>query len=661
MKGKIAILLALIFVLSFTVISPLQNVPNRPLYYDYKNNDDDAPTMQECMMEPNRITVSGNIIDNYASVSYELVFDNTASEKATQVYWFFGLQDGVRLSNVSVILGSVTYWGRIMPERTAVEGYHESVEAGKTAVLVTRASGGYYVSFNVENRTQAILTVFVEGLLTREMGLYNLALPISLENTFRTEFKLDLRIRSHFAPIAGYAMSGISGFTVDDLSDGVRLRYYAAEVEVLPNLSLTYALNRQTGGSQLITYTNGTDNFFVYLLAPSITEISERAPRQYVFVIDESGSMSGSKMDQAKVAFNSMIADLSEPDIFNIITFDSVVTELWAEPYVATELNVAEAQSWVSSRQPGGSTNFYGASLAGLSTFTEGENAKAMLILSDGQPTSGAITSTSGILTAIKDANTLEVSISTAAFGLDADENLMANLAAQNNGFFAFIQTDSEAAGTLIDFYEFFAIPVASEYSIHVDGAAEVVSLMPLENTPFFNGSEVAISGRYDASLFVETTIHYSDGIETYTNSASTAGEDKQHIENIWAQQKISQLLKSVELEGVTDSVRQEITTLALQYGIVVGGYTALLVTAYDVDNEENEDDDTKEPAATTTTTAGAIPSYPTVPSTTCPTTAPAPPPPAFDPLLPSLVMPLGLLVFAVPLLYFILKHRERE
>ncbi|MFW9846957.1 MAG: VWA domain-containing protein, partial [Candidatus Thorarchaeota archaeon] len=642
MKGKIAILLALIFVLSFTVISPIQIVPNRPLTYDYKNNDNDAPTMQECMMELNRITVSGNIIDNYASVSYELVFDNTASEKATQVYWFFGLQEGVRLSNVSVILGSVTYWGRIMREKTAVEGYHESVEAGRTAVLVTRSSGGYYVSFNIENRTLAVLSVFVEGLLTREVGLYNLALPISLENKFRTEFVLDLSIRSSFAPVIGYSMLGISGFTVDDLADGVRLRYYAAETEVLPNLALTYALGRQTGGSQLFTYTNGTDNFFVYLLAPSITEISERAPRQYVFVIDESGSMSGSKMDHAKTAFSSMIADLSEPDIFNIIAFDTVITMLWEEPYVASAASVAEAQSWVNGLTPGGSTNFHDASLAGLGTFTEGENAKAMLILSDGQPTSGPITTTNELLTAIGNANALDVSISTAAFGSDADENLMANLAAQNNGFFAFIQTDAEAAGTLIDFYEFFATPVASEYTIDFNGAIEVVSLMPLENTPFFNGTEVTISGRYGASLSVDTSIHYSDGIQTYLNSAGAADDDKQHIEYIWAQQMISQLLKSIELEGATVPLREAITNIALQYGIVVGGYTALLVTAYDVDSEAEEDDSTEEPATSTATTTGEIiPPY-AADTTTGTCTTPAPPPPAADPILP-LMAPFGL------------------
>ncbi|MHA2003534.1 MAG: VWA domain-containing protein [Candidatus Thorarchaeota archaeon] len=663
MKGKIATILVLVFMLSLMAISPLLYAPTQSssaLVKDSAGNT--PPTMLECMMEPNKITVSGNVIDNYADLSYELIFDNSESAEAVQVYWFFGLQDGIRLSNVSVVLGDLTYWGRVMAEQTAIEGYQESVEKGKTAVLVTRSSGGYYVSFNVENRTRAVLTVFVEGLLTREMGLYTLGLPIAVEHSFRSEFLLDLNIRSNFAPVAGYSVDGIESFTASDLNNGVKIQYYSQDLHVLPNLGVTYALTRQTGGSQLFTYTNGTEKFFVYLLAPSITEVSERAARQYVFVIDKSGSMSGSKMSQAKTAFNAMIADLGDNDLFNIIAFDSVVTELWVEPHSATTTNVEVAQSWVNALNAGGSTNFHDASVIGLDTFSEGDNAKAMLLLSDGQPTSGPITHTTGLLTAIGDANALGVSISTAAFGSDADENLMANLAAQNSGFFAFVQTDEEAAGTLIDFYEIFATPVAHEYSIQFEGATEVVSLMPLEDTPFFNGSEVVISGRFGPSLSVETSVYYSGGVETYTNSATSASVDMQHIEYIWAQQKIDQLLESAELQGVTESLRSEITDLALYYGIVVGGYTAILVTAYEVAKDAGEGDQPTEPAATVTTTRGAIPPPPATTTETYAATSPAAPPPAaVDSHLAGVPGILGFLLVAIPLLCIWKLKRENN
>ena len=173
-------------------------------------------------------------------------------------------------------------------------------------------------------------------------------------------------------------------------------------------------------------------------------------------------------------------------------------------------------------------------------------------------------------------------------------------------------------------------------------------------HTPFFNGSEVVISGRYESSLSIETSVHYSDGIETYINSATSASADKKHIEYIWAQQKIDQLLETAELQGVTETLREEITDLALYYGIVVGGYTAILVTAYEVDKDAGEGDEPTEPAATVTTTRGAIPPPPATTTATYATTTPAAPPPApsaIDPVLAGVPSILGFLLVAVPLL----------
>ena len=537
---------------------------------------------QETTIEPTSVTVIGEIRDNYANVTYELVFDNTASNESIEVIWEFGLQEGIRLSNMSVVLGNETLWGRAMPEQEAVELYNESVEHNETAVLVMRVYHGYRLQMNIQNNTLAILTVYVEGLLTRMLGLYSLGLPISTQIPLQADFDLDFTVVSDYGPITGYSVRGLPGFTASDLGNGVRLQYSASNLFVPSELAIDYTLDRQTGGSQMLTYTNGTDNFFVYMLAPSITEIEDRKQRQYVFVLDKSGSMGGIKIEQAKIAFSSMISTLASEDLFNIVIFSDTVSKLWLEPHSASVSNVQQAQAWVSALEAGGSTNFHGAAVTGLNTFAEGDNVKAMLILSDGLPTSGTILDTPGILSAISEANTLDVSISTVAFGAGADENLLSNIAAQNNGFFAFIQPDEDAATKLMDFYGLFATPIADDYSIEIQGATDVSSLMPLADSPFFNGTEVVISGRWVESLVIDTAIDYVTGTETYHNEASVAGTEKMHIEYIWAQQRISSLLPSAGLETTPGPFTEQVVTLALQYGLIVEGYTALILTTYE-------------------------------------------------------------------------------
>ncbi len=58
---------------------------------------------------PYSVKVKGDIVDNYANFTYELRFNNTASAEATEISWFFKVQEGIRLSNISVSLSDLVY------------------------------------------------------------------------------------------------------------------------------------------------------------------------------------------------------------------------------------------------------------------------------------------------------------------------------------------------------------------------------------------------------------------------------------------------------------------------------------------------------------------------------------------------------------------------
>ncbi len=242
-------------------------------------------------MLPDDVTIEGSIIDSYVDILYTMRFDNSESATASEVNWLFELQEGIRLSNVSIVIGEVTYWGQVMPEQAAIEEYNASVEADESALLVVKSGEGYLVSLNLENGIEAIVDVKIEGLLARKLGLYSLDIPISGGVPIQTNVIIDLSIRSNFDSIAGYSIKGLPSFTATDLTDGISIDYSSNNMILIEELEIRYTLNRQIGGSQLLTYTNGTDNFFVYLLAPSITEVSDGAYRQYVFILDKSGNL----------------------------------------------------------------------------------------------------------------------------------------------------------------------------------------------------------------------------------------------------------------------------------------------------------------------------------------------------------------------------------
>ena len=74
-----------------------------------------------------------------------------------------------------------------------------------------------------------------------------------------------------------------------------------------------------TGGNEIQVL----DGYFVHYFAP---ENLQTLPRHVIFVVDVSGSMSGTKLKQTKDAMVTILDDMTEQDYFDIITFSTDVS-----------------------------------------------------------------------------------------------------------------------------------------------------------------------------------------------------------------------------------------------------------------------------------------------------------------------------------------------
>ena len=74
-----------------------------------------------------------------------------------------------------------------------------------------------------------------------------------------------------------------------------------------------------TGGNEIQVL----DGYFVHYFAP---ENLQTLPRHIIFVVDISGSMSGTKLKQTKDAMVTILDDMTEQDYFDIVTFSTGVS-----------------------------------------------------------------------------------------------------------------------------------------------------------------------------------------------------------------------------------------------------------------------------------------------------------------------------------------------
>ncbi len=104
----------------------------------------------------------------------------------------------------------------------------------------------------------------------------------------------------------------------------------------------------------------------VVLDPPARAKEDDIPPRELVFVLDTSGSMSGFPIEKAKEVMSKAISAMRPQDTFNVITFAGSTRVLWSAPRPATEQNEREAQQLVNAQQGGGGTEMMKAIDAAL-------------------------------------------------------------------------------------------------------------------------------------------------------------------------------------------------------------------------------------------------------------------------------------------------------
>jgi hypothetical protein len=107
--------------------------------------------------------------------------------------------------------------------------------------------------------------------------------------------------------------------------------------------------------------------FFSVALEPPARVADEAAvPRELVFVLDSSGSMSGFPIEKAKETMARLVDQMRPRDTFNVITFAGNTRILWDTPRPGSQANIEEAQKFLAGQSGSGGTEMMKAIRAAL-------------------------------------------------------------------------------------------------------------------------------------------------------------------------------------------------------------------------------------------------------------------------------------------------------
>lgn len=166
-------------------------------------------------------------------------------------------------------------------------------------------------------------------------------------------------------------------------------------------------------------------------------EANSDQPISLALVLDTSGSMSGSKMEDARKAAHRVVDLLTERDELSLYAFGTEITGF--ELRRVNEGNKASFHAAIDALQAAGSTNISGGVTAGWGSLRSATGAKRLVLVSDGQPTVGMITEPelSALVGRVHDES---ITMTALGVGADIDGALMLHLSERGGGMYGYLK-----------------------------------------------------------------------------------------------------------------------------------------------------------------------------------------------------------------------------
>merc|ERR1712223_2250336 len=321
--------------------------------------DDDKPVPAPVIT---KVYVRSDIQYRYAKTVVETSIKNPSTTKAQEVFFNMVLPDTAFTSNFTIKLvgDDKLYVADVAKEEDAKETYDDAVQKGQSVGLVnkdTRDANKLSISVNLEPAGKLTFTLTYEELLKRVNSKYEYILhvqPGQIVKDYRADIYLNesLPLKSIHVPELKTNPNEITAqldensiATVERNIDGDSnkahivfkpdVQYQKLAAKNLENdedsgmfgqFIVQYDVDlSSTGGNEIQVL----DGYFVHYFAP---ENLQTLPRHVIFVVDVSGSMSGTKLKQTKDALVTILDDMTEQDYFDIITFSTDVKYWIIEP-----------------------------------------------------------------------------------------------------------------------------------------------------------------------------------------------------------------------------------------------------------------------------------------------------------------------------------------
>lgn len=562
-----------------------------PYFQVRRSNNDDSQHLA-LPLESTHAEVS--IAGPLAEVTLTQTFTNEGAQAIDATY-LFPASTGAAVHGMTMTIGDRTITAEIQKKEEAKKIFAKAKSESKSAALLEQHRPNLFQmsvarilpgdEITVELHYSELLQpedniyqfVFPTTFGPRYGGGNNNAVTQTIANPFLSEdepsstsFSLDLTLS------AGLPLQSVESPThaidIDFISkQSAELSWKGNSHDPGNNrdLLINYRLADQAIASGLLLHEGKDENFLQLTLQPPARVTPQNIPpRDYLFVIDVSGSMNGFPLDTTKQLFRNLCANLRPRDTFNILLFAGDSRTLSHQPLPVTKKNVTDAIAFLDNQSGRGGTELVSALKNAIAMPQNRDGSRSLLVITD-----GFINFEADAFELIRK-NLGQANLFAFGIGSSVNRHLIAGLASVGEGEPFIVTKPSESEAVSNRFQRYISSPVLTNIKITTKDC-KIKGMEPAQVRDLFANRPLSLTAKWTGEPKGTVTVSGLTGSGkiwsqslNLAESATKSGKEHPSLRPLWARERVRHLADYAKLTNKKDTIA-EVTNLGLKYSLL--------------------------------------------------------------------------------------------
>ena len=524
------------------------------------------------LLEINRHHIKVGIKNQLATTRVDQIFVNPNDFLVDGIY-IFPVADAAAVSKLALSVDGKSVSGKLLSQEESHRIYRNSARyGGNRAILQYLGMRAFVVEVpGIPASGEKRIQFEYSQIVSMDSDLAKYTYPLSLAKSASGPIRnlhVEMEIESEDALKTMFSPS--HEVTIDRKDDRhVCVSYEGTDVDPDDDFLCYYSVSDDNFGITLLTHRadEKRDGYFMLLVSPKYevkqTEIVEK---DFIFVLDRSGSMSGRKVEQAKAALRFCVENLHDGDRFNLILFNEDITSLsdslnrgeewfggerWndaaglSDKLIDVDGGREKAFAFIEDIDGRGMTNINDALLTALGETPDPNRPRIIVFLTDGCPTVG-VTNAAQILENVAKANKNLSRIFVFGVGYDVNDYMLDKIAADNGGTRNYVTPNEDIEAAVSSLFRKMNEPVLVDVGINF-GQIVTKELTPKKLPDLFREEQLTILGRYKGHGNTVLKLRGIIGSEQYEFSKdihfSELEPDNDFLPHLWAEGRVTELV----------------------------------------------------------------------------------------------------------------------